>query len=277
MRIRALIVTGLLAGITSALAAQDLFLTLRDYFVPAQSDVRVIGLNGTFSVSENNIDRVRIADLSLVTPAGRRTLDTAAVGAEGPRTVIRIHTEAEGTYQIGLSTKPSELSQKAAAFNTYLADEGIGPVLAERKRTGELGKPARERYSKHVKMLFQAGSARSDGWNAVLGYPVEIVPLRNPYALGPADTLRFRILFDGVAAPAGQEALAGGRTASGARRTVRHLVTDAAGEVAVPLGSPGTWYLKFIRMTRATEPGIDYISQWATLTFAVARSSGKGQ
>src|SRR6185436_3661304 len=167
--------------------------------------------------------------------------------------------------------KPSELSQKAAEFNKYLADEGIGPVLAERRRTGELGKPARERYSKHVKMLFQAGSARSDGWQAKLGYPVEIVPLRNPYTLGPADTLRFRILFDGAAAPAGQEVLAGGRTAAGKRRAVRHLMTDAAGEVSVPLASPGTWYLKFIRMTRAAEPGVDYVSQWATLTFAVAR------
>jgi len=33
--------------------------------------------------------------------------------------------------------------------------------------------------------------------------------------------------------------------------------------------------VKFIRMTRTGQPGIDYISQWATLTFAVARPSGK--
>lgn len=275
MRVRALLVAGLLAGITSALAAHDLFLTLRDYFVPARSDVPVIGLNGTFTTSENSIDRVRIADLSLVTPGGRRTLDPTAAVAEGPRTIIRIHTEDEGTYLAGLSTKPSQISLEAAEFNKYLADEGIGPVLAERKRTGELGKPAREQYSKHVKTLFQVGKSRSEGWSSVLGYPVEIVPLRNPYTLTPADTLRFRILVNGAAPPAGQEVLAGGRTAAGGRRVVRHLVTDAQGEVAVPLRPAGTWYLKFIRMTRSNEAGIDYVSQWATLTFAVAPSPGK--
>jgi len=40
---------------------------------------------------------------------------------------------------------------------------------------------------------------------------------------------------------------------------------------------PGTWYLKFIRITRTGQPGIDYVSQWATLTFAVAPSPGKAR
>jgi hypothetical protein len=272
MKLRPILVLMLLAGVTSMLAAHDLFLTLRDYFVPAQSDIRVIGLNGTFSKSENSIDRVRIADLSVVTPAGRKQLDTTAVTADGPRTVIRIHTEAEGTYAAGFATKPSELSQKADSFNLYLAEEGIGPTLAERKRTGELGKPARERYSKHVKILFQVGKARGDGWSAILGYPVEIVPLRNPYESTPADTLRFRIQVDGAPSPAGQEVIAGGRTAAGVLRKERLLTTDAQGQVTVPPGPAGVWYVKFIRMTRTGQPGVDYISQWATLTFAVAPS-----
>ena len=275
MRFRPSVVLALLVGLTTVLEAHDLFLTLRDYFVPAQSDVRVIGLNGTFAKSENSIDRVRIADLSVVTPGGRRQLDTAAVTAEGPRTVIRLRTEAEGTYLAGLATKPSELSQTAENFNKYLAEEGIGPTLADRKRTGELGKPAREQYSKHVKILFQVGKTRTDGWNALLGYPVEIVPMRNPYTVTPADTLRFRILVDGAASPAGQEVIAGGRTAAGVLRKERLLKTDAQGQVTVPPGPAGVWYVKFIRMTRTRQPGIDYISQWATLTFAVARPSGK--
>ena len=276
MKLRRVLVPALLAGVTSVLAAHDLFLTMAAYFVPANTDVRITAINGTFTSSENSIDRVRVADLSVVTPRGRRTLDTTALAAADSLTVIRLHTESEGTYVAGLSIKPSELSEKAAAFNKYLADEGIGPALADRKRTHELGKPVREQYSKHVKVLFQVGQARTDGWNTVLGYPVEIVPVRNPYALTTADTLRFRILVDGTPPPAGQEVLAGGRTGTGARRVVRHLLTDGRGEVAVPPGPAGVWYVKFIRMTRSTRPGIDYISQWATLTFAVT-PPGKGQ
>lgn len=276
MHRRALLVSGLLLAFTSVLVAHDLFLTLREYFVPPDTDLRITALNGTFSTSENSIDRIRIADLSLVTPAGRRQLDTTAVSAEGTRTAIDVHPEAEGTYVAGMSIMPSEIDLTAKEFNAYLAEEGLGTVLARRRRDGELAKPARERYAKHVKLIFQVGAVRSEGWSTGLGYPVEIVPLQNPYQLGPGDTIRFRLLVNGAPSPGGQEVLAGGRTPSGARRTVRHLVTDAAGEIALARVSAGTWYVKFIHMSKAPEPGLDYVSQWATLTFAVAGSPGKG-
>jgi hypothetical protein len=41
------------------------------------------------------------------------------------------------------------------------------------------------------------------------------------------------------------------------------------------LRSAGTWYVKFISMTRSSEKGVDYVSQWATLTFAVAPRTRK--
>jgi uncharacterized GH25 family protein len=276
MRRRALLVSGFLLAFTSVLAGHDLFLTLREYFVPPDTDLRITALNGTFRTSENSIDRNRIADLSLVTPAARRRLDTAVVRAEGTRTAIGVHTEADGTYEAGMSIKPSEIDLTAKEFNAYLTEEGLGSVLARRRRDGELAKPARERYAKHVKLIFQVGQTRSEGWSTVLGYPVEIVPLRNPYQLGPGDSIRFRLLVNGAPSPAGQEVLAGGRTLSGARRTVRRLVTDAAGEIALSRVTAGTWYVKFIHMSKATEPGLDYISQWATLTFAIASPPGKG-
>ncbi|HEU5218198.1 MAG TPA: DUF4198 domain-containing protein [Gemmatimonadales bacterium] len=277
MSLRSLgLVLGLVA-IPSLVLAHDLFLTLRDYFVAPLSVVRIVGLNGTFTTSENSIDRARVADLTVLAPSGRKSIDSVTFKAEGPRTVITLETREEGTYAAGLSTKPSELSETAADFNKYLAEEGIGWVLADRKRTKEQDKPVKEQYSKHVKTLFQVGRSRSEGWSTVLGYPVEIMPLRNPYALGPADTLRFRILVDGKPSPAGQEVLAGGRTRTGARRVLRRLVTDSLGEVTVPLRPTGVWYVKFIRMTRSDKAGLDYISQWATLTFAVAAAPGKAQ
>jgi uncharacterized GH25 family protein len=275
MRLRTLLVAGLLLGATTALAAHDLFLTLREYFVPPDAALRITALNGTFSKSENSIDRVRIADLSLVTPSGRRRLDTAAVEAEGTVTAIHARTEASGTYVAGMSTKPTDFELTAKEFNAYLAEEGLGTVLAQRRRSGEHTRPARERYAKHVKLIFQVGATRSEGWSTVLGYPVEIVPLGNPYQARPSDSLRFRLLVNGAASPAGQEVLAGGRTTSGARRTVRHLTTNAAGEVSLARVGAGTWYVKFIHMSKAREPGLDYVSQWATLTFAVGAPPGK--
>jgi uncharacterized GH25 family protein len=60
-----------------------------------------------------------------------------------------------------------------------------------------LGHAAREQYQKHVKAVLQVGDARSNTFSTVLGYPAEIVPLRNPYAAHIGDTLAFRCLVDG--------------------------------------------------------------------------------
>jgi uncharacterized protein DUF4198 len=275
MRRQRFLIPGLLLGLGSTLTAHDLFLKLTDYLVRPNAPVRITALNGTFTSSSNTIARSRVADLSLVGPAGRAPIDTGRLSAAGTRTVIRARTGASGTYLLGLSLRPSQITLGGTQFNDYLKEEGLGRIVEERRQAGELQKGATESYAKHVKVIFQAGAARSDGYASILGYPVEIVPLSNPYELGAGDTLRLRLLVDGRPA-AGLEALAGGRTATGGLIRTTTLHSDPAGIVAVVLRAAGTWYVKFISMTRVTEPQVDYVSQWATLTFAVQRSRGKG-
>ncbi len=43
----------------------------------------------------------------------------------------------------------------------------------------------------------------------------------------------------------------------------------------VPLRAAGVWYVNFMHVTRTDKTGQDYISLWATRTFAVAASPGK--
>src|ERR1043165_5216209 len=198
MSLRRLLPLVLLAGPTTALPAHDLFLTLSSFLVRPESSVRITALNGTFTKSENSIARARIADLSLAGPGGRKALDTALVAADGPRTAIRIEVGPAGTYVAGLSLHPSAITLDGTQFNAYLKEEGLEAVLEDRRAKNELGKPATERYAKHVKVVFQAGSSLSDDWSVVLGYPAEIVPLANPYALHPGDTLRLELRSAGA-------------------------------------------------------------------------------
>ena len=264
----------LLAALTTSLAAHDLFLKLADFVVRPGTMVRITALNGTFTKSENSIARARVADLSLAGPGGRKQLDTTAVAADGPRTAIRVRVGAAGTYVAGLSLHPSSIAEKGPQFNAYLKEEGLNAVLEDRRAKGELDKPVTERYAKHVKVVFQAGDSLGDAWNEVFGYPVEIIPLENPYGLTAGDTLRLELRVQGAAA-AGRTAIAGGRDAAGARLPEQHLRANGLGVIKVPLGRRGTWYVKFIEMTRSSERGVDYSSQWATLTFAVTRGRGK--
>jgi len=267
-RARTILLAAGLALITTSLAAHELFLKLATYFLPPDTEVRALLLNGTFTTSENSVSRDRFADLALAGPQGRTSLDTTGVSPQGDSTLVRFRTGGPGTYVLGLSVRPREIALTGEQFNGYLREEGLDEVLAERTRTGTLGEPARERYAKHVKAIFQVGDGRSEQYAAGLGYPAEIVPLENPYGLRPGDGLRVRCLIRGQPA-GGLVVLAGGTSESGSPIREVRARTDSAGIATVPLGTAGRWYVKFISMRRSTEPGLTHESQWATLTFQI--------
>ena len=146
-----LLAGAVLGGGAASLSAHDLFLKLHSYFLPPHSAVRVLLLNGTFAKSESAVTRERVADLALWGPAGRTSLDTAALSAHHDTTDIHLRTGEPGTYVLGLSVQPREIALTGEQFNGYLKEEGIDDVLAERTRAGMLTEPAKERYAKHVK------------------------------------------------------------------------------------------------------------------------------
>jgi uncharacterized GH25 family protein len=264
----ALLTLLLLVGTAGIAAAHDMFLKPSRFFVPENSEVRVRVLNGTFDRSENSIARARLRDASVVTPTRRVQLDTAEWTVTGDTSTFHVHTRGPGTYVIGASTRPSMIELSGDDFNKYLEEDGIPDALADRRRTNEMQKPARERYHKHVKALIQVGAARSDHYATALGYPAEIIPLENPYSLAKGATLRARTLVDGK--PAGnQYVLYGARTTDNKAIEQKSVRSDAEGVARIPLSEAGTWYVKFINMARVQGDTVDYESKWATITFQV--------
>lgn len=258
-------------GLTAAAAlAHDMFLKPARFFVPAGEPIPAVLLNGTFDLSSNSITRSRLADISVVSPAGRTRIDTTAWSAQGDTSRIAFPSSASGTYVLGISTKPTALELDAKDFNAYLEEDGLPDELARREKAGELDKDAHERYAKHVKAIVQVGDRRTDGYAAVLGYPAEIVPLDNPYAVKPGGTLRVRTLVDGRPV-VDQHVLFGARSPTGAKLPERSIRTDAAGVATIAITSAGVWYLKFInmRVLPANPEGITHESKWATMTFGV--------
>ena len=262
----ALVVLAILATIV---LAHDLFLKLDTYFVPPGTAVRVAVLNGTFAKSEGSVTPDRLRDLSLVGPTGRRDLPHAAWEPSGDTTWLTVTTGAAGTYVIGASLLPREIALKASDFNDYLKEDGIPDVLDARTRAGELKRPARERYQKHVKAVLQVGDTRSDAFATVLGYPAELVPLTNPYALRVGDTLALRCLVDGN--PVARQLVIAGGERGGTPMPEISARSDSAGVVRFALGARGRWYVKFIHMVPSTVPGdsVNYESKWATITFEI--------
>lgn len=253
----------LLLGIAGTLGAHDLFLRLDRYFVAPGATLVIRVLNGTFTASEGAVARERLRDIAVVTPAGITRLDTTAWTARGDTSILTVRTGESGTYVIGASLHPNEIKLDAREFNAYLAEDGLPDVLAARRKAGELDRPARERYSKHVKAVVQVGPRRSDGYLTPLGYPAELIPLDNPYTLRPGGRFRVRAVVDGEPV-AHQLVMVGGPIAP------RPLRTDSAGVARVRIGARGAWYVKFIHMSPVPgDSSIDYESKWATLTFGV--------
>lgn len=266
---RTVLIASALLLVASVALAHDLFLKLDTYFLEPRARVRIPVFNGTFSKSEGFVAPERLADLSVVSSEGRTRLSAATAWSRGPDSASLLSVELgdAGTYVVGVSTRAREIELRAEAFNAYLEEDGLPDVLEARRASNELGKGVRERYSKHVKAVFQVGQRRTPDFGAVVGYPAEIVPLENPYGISRGTPLRIRCLVDGR--PIGNQTVLWGGEKDGQPLAQRSTRTDADGVAVVTPDQAGRWYVKFIRMVRSTEAGLDYESKWATLTFEI--------
>lgn len=266
-RIGLLLIALIIAGAVPAFA-HDLFLKLDSCFVSVNDKVTVKILNGSFMSSDGAVRFERLADLSLIGPSGTRSKPKEIDFTRDEKTsYLNLQPTERGNYLVGLSTMTREIDLEAKSFNEYLTEDGIPDTLAQRERDKELDKNVRERYSKHVKTLFQAGTNQTNNYKTVLGYPVEIVPRNNPYKLRSGDTFEFLCLKDGK--PLANQYVMTGYDDGTNLRIGKDLRTDKKGVGKVELNGSGKWYVKFIHMTKLSDPKINYESKWATFTFEI--------
>lgn len=272
MRTLLICVTAVL--VTMVAFGHDMFLVVPDHDFPQGSPITIALYNGTFDTSENTIDRERMLDVTVIDGAGQKTNPSAAQWREeGMVTFLDFQSGPPGTYVVGVSTAPRMIELTAEEFNDYLEHDGVLDVLEARRSEGIADRPAAERYSKHVKTILQVGESTTDSYGHRLGYPIEIVPLANPGALSVGSTLEALVLADGKPV-AGQLVYASyegfhSHDDTGTHREAATLRTDNEGVVRVELTRSGRWYLRLIRMLPSDDEGVDYESNWATLTFEV--------
>ena len=264
------------AAILVAIAGfgHDLFLVVPDHHFPVGSPITVALFNGTFEKSENTIDRERMLDVTVVDGAGNVVQPSAEQWREeGTATLLDFQAGSPGTHVVGVSTAARMIELTAEEFNDYLAHDGVLDVLEARRRDGTADQDAAERYSKHVKTILQVGEPATDTFDHRLGYPIEIVPSANPAGLAVGGILEFLVLADGqpVADQLVYASYEGyhGHDETGAHREAATLRTDDDGQARVEITRPGRWYLRLIRMLPSDDEGVDYESNWATLTFEV--------
>ena len=252
-------------ALVASIFGHDLFLKADSFFLRPNAKLTIKIMNGTFQESEGAVSFARLNDVSVVS-SGKRVHPLEADFTKNETTAfMNLTTGGAGTYVVGLSTKSREIALKAADFNEYLKEDGLPDTLEERRKTGELEKDAKERYSKHVKAILQVGDKRTDDFKAVLGYPVELIPQQNPYSLKKGDTMEILCLKDGN--PLTGQVVLAGREENGKMIAAPELRSDKTGNVKLRLEGGGKWYVKFINMTKLDAPNLNYESKWTSLTF----------
>ncbi|NRB48229.1 MAG: DUF4198 domain-containing protein [Saprospiraceae bacterium] len=277
-------------------SGHDMFLKLDTYLLPPNKDASIELFNGTFESSDNTIDRDRMVDVSLVGNGNRIVVDTSQWREKDGITILDFKTGEAGTWLAGVSTRARNIEMNAEDFNKYLEHDGVLDMLAWRKENNALDQAAVEKYSKHVKTVFQVGDKKTNDWYHILGYPIEFVPLNNPYEMHIDDVLTVELLWKGE--PLVNQLVYVGSDGGHHDHDhdheheeghshdhdhehdddedhhhhgdeVQQLRTNENGVIAFKVTDGGRWFLRTIHLTTSDEPGLTHESNWATLTFQV--------
>jgi uncharacterized GH25 family protein len=200
--------------------------------------------------------------------AGRQPL----VGRDGsdPAGFFRIATP--GLQIIGYRSNPSALEQTGDKFNRYLKEEGLETIAALRAQRHQTDAKAREFFSRCAKSLVASGSPAKTQGDRPLGFTLELVAERNPYALNAGQELPVRLIYQNRPL-AGALVVAMNRLRPGEKLTAR---TDEAGRARFTLQQEGMWLIKAVHMVEAPAGAdADWVSYWASMTFELKDSSGR--
>ena len=210
------------------------------------------------------------ADSTGLTPRQPGPTDTLAAS---------IDFRAPGTHLVALQTTAAFLRLPAEKFTAYLTEEGLTNALALRRVRHQDTAAGREAYRRCAKTLVQVGPAPANAapadtaYRRVLGWALELVAEQNPYRLRPGAALTVRVLRAGQPAASAQvqvwERQAGGQP-------TRHAVLHANqnGRLLLRVSGPGPYLLAAVDMVPMPRPApagmppADWLSTWASLTFA---------
>ena len=214
-------------------------------------------------------DPALISQFVVEDEAGRRPL----VGRDGADPAGFFRVAMPGLLVIGYRSNPSAVELTSEKFNQYLKEEGLDAVAALRARRNETGAKAREIFSRCAKSLVLSGSATEKQRDRSLGFPLELVAERNPYALRADRDLPVRLTYENRPL-AGALVVAINRLNPAEKLSAR---TDSDGRVRFRLRPGGMWLVKAVHMVPAPA-GIDaeWASFWASLTFELRTTNADG-
>jgi len=171
-----------------------------------------------------------------------------------------------GLHWIGYQSNPYPVALEGPKFEDYLRDEGLERIIDARKKNGQSAAPGRERFYRCAKALLDTPGVGA--FDAPLGFTLELVPRKNPYAMKSSGDLPLALTFRGKPIA---NVLVVAMSKEDPAKAVRAR-TDAKGRVTLPLAHAGFWLIKAVHMEAApADAGVDWESWWASITFELPK------
>ncbi len=249
-----------------ALHAHDLYLLPDSFHVKTGALLKVGFHNGdSFPESEVAPQLARLQDAQLIGQNGKSMVQNLRISSKETLGTVKI--PGMGSFLLSVRTVPNLIELAPDKFLDYLKEEGLSDVIEWRAKHQETGKPGRERYTKYAKSLLQSGSSDAF-YQHSLGFPIEIIPLADPYTLQAGGTLPVLVMSQGK--PAAGLQLEAAWAFHEQHKTIVIGRTDADGNISVPIAKAGIWRFHTLRMERCMDTAVaDWESSWASLTFEV--------
>jgi uncharacterized GH25 family protein len=199
------------------------------------------------------------------------------VGRDGQEFAGVARIESEGTLLVGYVSNHAFVELDPTKFAHYLEEKGLEPIAKLRRERNQLDRPARELYSRSAKSLVAVGGALGAGFDRAMDLPLELIPTKNPTALGTRpegrgfEALPVTLYFEG-------KPLAGALVAARCldekhedTSATLFARTDAEGRAELPLTRSGRWMIAAVHMRPAppNERKADWESFWGSLTFEI--------
>ncbi|MBM3820481.1 MAG: DUF4198 domain-containing protein [Acidimicrobiia bacterium] len=260
MNVKAVIVAAALALSAAPLAAHDMWIEPSTFFPQAGA---LVGVG--FRVGENLLGDRMPRDPALVNEfvvedaEGRKPV----VGRTGSDPAGLVRAGTPGLLVVGYRSNPSAVEQTNEKFTQYLKEEGLEAIAQARARRGQTG-PVRELFSRSAKSLIQSGPVKPADGDRVLGFPIELVAERNPYAMSAGQELPVRLTYE-------NGPLAGALVVAVNRANPMQKLRARSGKdgrVRFTLPYTGVWLVKAVHMVEAPAgANAEWVSYWASLTF----------
>ena len=204
----------LLLILSSNAAAHDVFIMPEQFRIRLGDTVK-IGFHSADGFPDSTGAPKRLQLASLHTAQGPSPVSWIE---EGKRMVGNVMPVAAGHVVVGVVNAPATETMKPASFLDYIKEEGLSHVIDSRADRGEADKPAREKYTMYAKSILLVG--QPDGaYRRALGFPIEIVPEVDPYAIKNGESLPVQVLFRGAPAR-GLQVMVASTTSGGGKNQV---------------------------------------------------------